>query len=142
MPILLKFKMLNPQNTRNYDAIQIMNPSILKIVLKLNQLIPQFHILLNSINRESLIIEWKLIIKARMLWKSYYILHTPPQLIWSKPIIFRGFLINSSFWMRFCAAKSNFVLKEIFTVKIHVYLIFRTIIRPPGLVKWPQVIHM
>ena len=43
MPILSKFKMLNPQNTRNYDAIQIMNPSILKIVLKLNQLIPQFH---------------------------------------------------------------------------------------------------
>ena len=32
--------MLNSQNTRNYDAIQIVNPPTFKIVLKLDQLIP------------------------------------------------------------------------------------------------------
>ena len=37
------FEMLYPQNIKNYDAIQMVNSSIFEIVLKLNQLIPQFH---------------------------------------------------------------------------------------------------
>ena len=36
------------QDYKNYDAIQILNPSILKIILKLDQLIPQFHLTIFS----------------------------------------------------------------------------------------------
>ena len=36
---------------RNYDAIQIIKTSIFKIVRKLDQLIPQSNLLLNSKNR-------------------------------------------------------------------------------------------
>ena len=35
--------MLNPQNTRNYDTIQITDPPVLKPILKLDKLIPQFN---------------------------------------------------------------------------------------------------
>ena len=38
----------NPQNTKNYDAIQIIHTPIFKIVPKLDLLIPQFCFLLNS----------------------------------------------------------------------------------------------
>ena len=41
----------NPQNTRNYGVIHIINPPIFKSVLKLDQLIPQFDLLLNSKNK-------------------------------------------------------------------------------------------
>ena len=37
------FDMLKTQKMRNNDAIQILDPPILKIILKLGQLIPQFH---------------------------------------------------------------------------------------------------
>ena len=39
----------NPQNTRNHDTIEMINPQIFKIVLKLYQLIPQFHFTIKNI---------------------------------------------------------------------------------------------
>ena len=36
---------------KNHDPIRIINPSISKIVLKLDQLIPNFTLIFNSMNR-------------------------------------------------------------------------------------------
>ena len=41
----------NPQNTRNYDAIQTINPPIIRIVLQLDCWSPHLILLLNSKNR-------------------------------------------------------------------------------------------
>ena len=45
--------MLKSSDQKKYDTIQTMDPPILKIVLKLDQLIPKFHFIfkINSKNR-------------------------------------------------------------------------------------------
>ena len=49
--IVTCFEMLQSSNRENYDAIQIINHPIFKIVLKLDQMIPQFYFTIKYKNR-------------------------------------------------------------------------------------------
>ena len=59
------FEMLNPQNTRNYDSIQTINPPIFKIFLNLICWSPNFILLLHSKNRGPKVFD-------RLTWRVDY----------------------------------------------------------------------